>query len=563
MDELRRLRTAARQRIEHVRTSQDDDDDDDDFAAAPRAKMREEVIALAAAGTRISSSSSSSYSHACACGSPSDTKPANPTSTLEPDSAIPAAEEEEEEEDQSSGTRPRPRALSTLMLLPPAELLRLLIGVCGLCLACLGAAYALQSARGASSPSPAASPLGSSTTRTAASSVPVGALLPPLASPPLPPPSRPPLPSPSPSPPPPPPCQPHPHPPAAPPPLPPPLPPPKGPPPSPPPPSPLPPRPAPPPPPSPPPDRRRREEIINERFRADVRTHPPLAAGVLMHQTDGYQDPSRPWAPCVSLGHEGRGCSLRAYERRHRVSASMVYAALQGRSARIPTFGLDGGVILRPGDATILCGYGHDAGTDDSKAIACADADGACVPGCSESAGGAPDWCSKASPHDEGSWVTCGMDYSRSGVRPWHVTEFGGAGGMLDFFAREGKPYREGGFEGYNEVVVESASWIRNLPRSVEAIFLVECGGHQANLQCCGGGAGGTGTARDCREAQARARALHRQFLEAYGLDEARFPLLKLNPADWHAPFSVDHGGGQAAMQWDELEALVRKGAKG
>ena len=105
---------------------------------------------------------------------------------------------------------------------------------------------------------------------------------------------------------------------------------------------------------------------------------------------------------------------------------------------------------------------------------------------------------------------------------------------------------------------------LRQKPRAmIEAIFLVECGGHQANLQCCGGGAGGTGTARDCREAQARARALHRQFLEAYGLDEARFPLLKLNPADWHAPFSVDHGGGQAAMQWDELEALVRKGAKG
>lgn len=151
------------------------------------------------------------------------------------------------------------------------------------------------------------------------------------------------------------------------------------------------------------------------------------------------------------------------------------------------------------------------------------------------------------------------MDYSRSGVRPWRVGEFGGEGGMLDFFARVGKPYRTGGFEGYNEVVIESANWLANLPRSVEAIFMVECHSHQANLQCCGGGAGGTGTARDCHEAQTRAKALWHDFIKAYGIDEGKFPMLKLDPGNWGRPFSVERGGGQPAMQWDEWERLVQK----
>ena len=47
---------------------------------------------------------------------------------------------------------------------------------------------------------------------------------------------------------------------------------------------------------------------------------------------------------------------------------------------------------------------------------------------------------------------------------------------MFDLFARHGEPFdRVGGFKGYNEVIVESATWLRNLPWSVEAIFQVAC----------------------------------------------------------------------------------------
>lgn len=150
------------------------------------------------------------------------------------------------------------------------------------------------------------------------------------------------------------------------------------------------------------------------------------------------------------------------------------------------------------------------------------------------------------------------MDYSRSGVRPWDASEFGGPDGMLDFFAKVGKPYRRGGFEGYNEIVVESRTWLANLPRSIEAIFLVECRSSDGNLQCCGGGAGGTGTALNCQQAQERARAMHAKFIDEYGIDARKFPLIKLRPTKWDQPFVVESGGGLPAMQWDEWERLVQ-----
>ena len=35
--------------------------------------------------------------------------------------------------------------------------------------------------------------------------------------------------------------------------------------------------------------------------------------------------------------------------------------------------------------------------------------------------------------------------------------------------------------------------------------------------------------------------------------------MLKLDPGNWGRPFSVERGGGQPAMQWDEWERLVQK----
>ena len=55
---------------------------------------------------------------------------------------------------------------------------------------------------------------------------------------------------------------------------------------------------------------------------------------------------------------------------------------------------------------------------------------------------------------------------------------------MLEHFAKSGTPFeRVGNFEGYNEIVVDSVSWVRALPRAVEAIFVLECEKGAANLQ--------------------------------------------------------------------------------
>ena len=87
-----------------------------------------------------------------------------------------------------------------------------------------------------------------------------------------------------------------------------------------------------------------------------------------------------------------------------------------------------------------------------------------------------------------------------------------------------------------NEVVVESETWLRNLPHSVEAIFMIECESTAQNTQYHTAD-NGAGTASDCREAQSRARDLHRRFAKAYHLDAQRFPLLLLRPTDWERPF--------------------------
>ena len=51
------------------------------------------------------------------------------------------------------------------------------------------------------------------------------------------------------------------------------------------------------------------------------------------------------------------------------------------------------------------------------------------------------------------------------------------------------------------------------------------------------GSGGGLGTAFTCAEAQRQAREMHASYLHAYGLSALDFPLLRLRPEDWDAPF--------------------------
>ena len=213
----------------------------------------------------------------------------------------------------------------------------------------------------------------------------------------------------------------------------------------------------------------------------------------------------------------------------------MIFAGLKSRDSSVPTFSLDGGVILRPSKIHAFCGYGIDGSIDDNKPLSCTRADPAqCMPGCGEP----PAWCSKSNPHDEGDWLTCGLGWGNGGVRPWKQEDFGGAGGLFDLFEKSGENFDGvGSFKGYNEIVLDTKVWIDNLPGSVEAIFMVDCQDGQDNLRY--GAADGGGTAANCRDAKANAVDLHRKFLSAYKLSEADFPLLKLRPNNWEEPFAV------------------------
>ena len=72
----------------------------------------------------------------------------------------------------------------------------------------------------------------------------------------------------------------------------------------------------------------------------------------------------------------------------------------------------------------------------------------------------------------------------------------------------------------YNEVIIETATYVRQLPSSLEAIFMYGHDAEQASL----------------------ARQTHQRFLAEYGLSARDVPLLRLNLGNHDAPFSdVSH----------------------
>lgn len=87
-------------------------------------------------------------------------------------------------------------------------------------------------------------------------------------------------------------------------------------------------------------------------------------------------------------------------------------------------------------------------------------------------------------------------------------------------------------------MVIDSQRWLDRLPESVEAIFYVDCA-EVAGANTKYFGSDGRGTAATCEDAKANAISAHRSYLRTYHLDEANFPLLKLRPENWEAPFAV------------------------
>ena len=89
---------------------------------------------------------------------------------------------------------------------------------------------------------------------------------------------------------------------------------------------------------------------------------------------------------------------------------------------------------------------------------------------------------------------------------------------MLDKHATLGDTFKGiSTFSGYNEIIVQSAAWIANLPRSIEA-FVVVAG--------CSG------------DEEAFVRRAHRDFAARFGASAA--PLVRLRPEQWEHPFVLE-----------------------
>ena len=78
---------------------------------------------------------------------------------------------------------------------------------------------------------------------------------------------------------------------------------------------------------------------------------------------------------------------------------------------------------------------------------------------------------------------------------------------------------------------MESATWLRSLPHSIEAMFMVDCAHNARNTPYS--------ASRTCDAAHERARRVHAAFTAQYGLSASKFPLLRLSPGEWDAPFAA------------------------
>ena len=232
--------------------------------------------------------------------------------------------------------------------------------------------------------------------------------------------------------------------------------------------------------------------------------------GVLLSQFDELSHSQRPWLFTES-GSE---------EYADRRSAMLIFASMPrvqpaaGGKASIPLFGeFDGtgfredlgGFVLRPdafeASGGVLCAYPYDPHSFNYKCVPPGLSE-TCVPGCCcGGSAGAPAWV---------KGVIGDQSYFQDAYPPDDL------GGMLrDFIHRADSNTR-----GYNEVILNSARWLDQLPYSIEAMFFPASENCARRPQC-----------------EARTRRAHSAFLQEY--PSSNLPLLRLNPTNWRAPFSA------------------------
>ena len=212
---------------------------------------------------------------------------------------------------------------------------------------------------------------------------------------------------------------------------------------------------------------------LNHLFARGRPSNDLTQVGLLLHQTDamdnGHDEP--PWLPCPQ--------HLWCRQYGDRFSASIVNAQLPYIfSDRAPGF------VLHPGLVSINCAYPKDGATMHQTCEPPGRSEG-CVPGCAAWGDGWP--ASKL-----GEMLQQQLEHPA----PWS----GSCG--------------EGGGCRHNEIVLDAASWVQGLPKTIQAIFFPS-------------GA-----------AEWEARRMRERFLDAFGLAGSELPIFRLDLSNLQAPFS-------------------------
>ena len=152
---------------------------------------------------------------------------------------------------------------------------------------------------------------------------------------------------------------------------------------------------------------------LNARFHAGHPSNDLAAAGLLVHQFDGYDTEDKfmpPWRPCASCAPgECRKC----IETSDRLSAAIIYRNMtadpltrldvkaHARGA-LPLYSRGtAGLILSPTANQLLCAYPYDGGSG-GKLCSPLGVSAHCVPGCTQRG---EDWCTEAKRGAECAWA--------------------------------------------------------------------------------------------------------------------------------------------------------------
>lgn len=237
---------------------------------------------------------------------------------------------------------------------------------------------------------------------------------------------------------------------------------------------------------------------MNARFRAARNTGQLATSGVLIHVLDGISDPDKPWLPC-----KAGDCAVYG----DRFAASLIYPGHQdvyqgGKDGWQKGGGL--GFVLNPSQLKVNCAYYADAG---SQGKVCDSTDPkfeTCLPGCE-------DWCEPS--RGAYNFGGCG----------WKPTQ-------LKLMIEQQKTIKPDG--GYNEIVVDAASWVNALPRTIQAVFLCLQRAPEGGNWPLNHDPGKLWWAKD----------VHQKFITEYGLSPDDVPLLLFDQNAFDEPFQMMGG---------------------